>query len=592
MRFFRTREVLQGIPNALWRELAQALYDHEVSCASRILQMAGPALEACNVAAYNCGFLNIDRLEAFGELLYVLMRGTGCGFSVEAECVAKLPTIAVRNESAAVASFMVPDTAEGWCEALVVGLRAWVAGEDVRFDLSGIRLAGAPLRTTGGRASGPEPLRRLLDFARELVLSRAGGRLSDLDVHDLCCMIGQVVQVGGVRRASEISLSDLNSEALRTAKSGAWWKSAPWRALANNSAVYNEKPSLDVFWSEWTALAESGNGERGIFNRWGVQNSCPERRTPERFGLNPCGEIVLRDRQFCNLSSVIARYNDSVADLKRKVRLAAIWGTIQATLTDFRFLSAAWKQNCEEERLLGVDISGQMDCPLLRPGAPGRAALLQELKEVVVATNARFADALGIPRATAATCVKPSGNSAMLFDCSSGIHPRYARLQIRRFRAETTDPLTRMLQDAGVPWNRDPLNDRLVVFDFLPEPSPEGTPTRNDLSALEQLENWLEWKRNWAEHSISCTIYVEPHEWHEVGRWVYRHFEEVSSITFLPKDGGNYQLMPNEEIDEATYRARKAAFPTIDWSKLSRYEHDDRTIGAREYACVSGACSL
>jgi ribonucleoside-triphosphate reductase len=592
LTFFRSRKQLESISEELWAELEQALHGQEVACASRILQMAGPALEYCNVAAYNCAFLEIDCLEAFAELLYVLMRGAGCGFSVEAACIRHLPSVEHQATPPRVETFIVADTTEGWCDALLFGLRRWFAGGDVRYDFSRIRPAGARLRTTGGRASGPEPLRQLLDFVRLRVLARQGDRLTDLDVHDLCCGIGRYIQVGGTRRASEISLSDLASDAMRFAKSGPWWEAAPWRATANNSAVYEVKPDPASFEEEWQALAQSGSGERGIFNRWAVLRTLPRRRKPARFGLNPCGEIILRSCQMCNLSSVIARPNDTVADLRRKVRLAAIWGTFQSALTDFRYLRPIWKQNGEEERLLGVDITGQMDCPLLRPGAPGLAELLRELKQVVLWTNADYAGRLGLPRSAATSCVKPSGNSALFFGCSSGIHPRYARFQVRRFRADNGDPLTRMLQDAGVPWDFDPLNEGLVVFDFYPEPAPAGCPTRDDLTALEQLENWLVWKREWAEHSISCTVYVAAREWGQVGRWVYRHFEEISSIAFLPKDGGNYRLMPNEELDEPDYRARRAAFPRIDWTALSRYERKDMTRSAREYACVADRCAF
>ncbi len=592
LSFFRSRPQLRGLPEGLWRELRQALQEHEVACASRILHMAGPALERCNVAAYNCAYLEIDCLEAFAELMYLLLRGAGCGFSVEAACIRQLPPVRPQAIPPRRATFVVPDTTEGWCDALLFGLRQWFAGGDVGYDFGQVRPVGSRLRTTGGRASGPEPLRQLLAFARSIVLARQGGRLTDLDVHDLCCGIGHHIQVGGMRRSSEISLSDLDSEALRHAKSGAWWQSAPWRSTANNSAVYDTPPDAAAFAQEWGALARSGSGERGIFNRWGILRHLPRGRQPARFGLNPCGEIILRSCQLCNLSSVIARPGDSVSDLSRKVRLAAVWGTLQSSLTDFRYLRSLWKRNCEEERLLGVDISGQMDCPLLRPGTPGLAKLLGELKQIVLRTNAEIAGRLGLPRSAATTCVKPSGNSALFYGCSSGIHPRYARFQVRRCRAQAEDPLTQMLQDAGVPCNPDPVNDGLVVFDFYPDPAPLGCPTRNDLTALEQLQNWLVWKRHWAEHSISCTIYVEPHEWPEVGRWVHTHFEEVSSITFLPKDGGRYQLMPNEELDEAAYHLRRAAKPRQDRNAQSRYEQEDRTIAAREYACIADHCSF
>lgn len=592
--FMKNQPQLEAIPDEVWTELDQGLYNHEATCALRVLQMAGPALERCNVGAYNCAYLDIDCLEAFAELLYILMQGSGVGFSVESECVDQLPRVKKQKKPAVVHNFTIPDSTEGWCDAVLRGLRHWFAGEDISYDFSQIRKAGAKLKVKGGRASGPEPLRQLLAFMREKVLSRQGGRLSDIDCHDICCMIGKIVQVGGVRRAAEISISDLDSEEMRFAKHGDWWVKAKMRDMANNSAAYDEKPDAVTFMKEWLALAESGSGERGIFNRVAIQRSIPRRRKRTRFGINPCGEIILRSCQFCNLSIAVARYNDTVESLRRKVRLATIWGTLQATLTKFGYIRDKWRANCEEERLLGVDINGQMDCPLLRPGAPGRAALLRELQQVVLDTNAEFADLLGIPRTAAGTCGKPSGNSGQFFQCSSGIHTRYARRQIRRFRAglPELDPLTKFLQEQGITCSADPLNESLVVLDFLPDPAPEGTPCRNDLTALQQLEYWLETKENWAEHSISCTIYVEPQEWLEVGHWVYAHFDQVNSISFLPKDGGTYRLMPNEEVDEATYNRLKESFPKIDWTKLARYEQDDHTTASQEYACVGGSCEV
>ena len=592
MNFCRTRKGLQRIPESVWNELKRALFDQEVACSSRLLQMAGPALERCHVAAYNCAYLEIDCLEAFAELFYVLLRGSGAGFSVESECIGKLPRVQRQTKPLAVQRFPIPDSAEGWCDALLFGLQRWFAGEDVQFDFSQLRPAGARLKTTGGRAAGPHALRALLTSVREKVLSRQGLPLTALDTHDICCMIGRSLQASGVRRAAEISLSDLRSTEMRFAKSGEWWETAIWRSMANNSAVYEEKPDLVTFMEEWRALAKSSSGERGIFNRWGINKRLPARRQQRRFGVNPCGETILRSCEFCNLSSVIARYEDSTESLQRKVRLAAIWGTLQSTLTDFRYLRPVWKENCEEERLLGVDITGQVDCPILRPRAAGRAKLLGQLKQVVLDTNAEFAGLLQIPRSAATTCVKPSGSSSLLYGCSSGVHPRYAKFQVRRIRANVHDPLTSLLKDAGVPWAADTSTEGLVAFEFYPEPAPAGTPTRDDLTAIEQLENWLEWNREWVEHSVSCTVYVEPREWLEVGSWIYRHFDEISSITFLPKDGGTYELLPNEELDQKTYWERREAFPQIDWTRLTKYETHDMTSTAQQYACVSGACEL
>lgn len=592
--FFRSRPKLSVIPDYIWAELDAGLYNHRAACASRILQMAGPALERCNVGAYNCAFQDMDCLEAFAELLYVLMQGTGEGFSVEAMCVDQLPRIRKQRRPAVVHKFVIPDSTEGWCDALLFGLRAWYAGEDVEFDYSQIRPAGARLKTKGGRASGPEPLKRLLVFTREKVLASQGGRLSDVNAHDIGCMIGKIVQVGGVRRAAEISISDLDSEGMRFAKHGDWWNKAPMRDMANNSAAYDEKPDAITFMKEWLSLAESGSGERGIFNRYAINRSIPKRRKRVRFGINPCGEIILRSCQFCNLSIVIARHDDTEETLREKVRLAAIWGTLQSTLTDFKYIRDVWRQNCEEERLLGVDITGQMDCPLLRPSNPDRGRLLRDLYQVVDETNVEVSRWLGINRSAGLTCVKPSGNSGEFYGCSSGVGTRYSKHKIRRFRAGRPegDPLSKFLIDQGVPWNPDPMNESLIVFDFIPDPAPEGAPCRNDMTALQQLDNWLEVKTNWADHSVSCTIFVEPHEWLEVGFWVYNHFEFATSLAFLPKDGGNYRLMPNEEITAEEHARLTKQFPRIDWSKLPSYEQDDYTTGAQEYACVGGTCAL
>jgi ribonucleoside-diphosphate reductase alpha chain len=404
-------------------------------------------------------------------------------------------------------------------------------------------------------------------------------------------MTGKIVQVGGVRRASEISLSDLDSKEMRLAKSGNWWETNLQRTMANNSAVYNSKPTSIEFIEEWLSLADSGSGERGIFNRDGVLRSLPERRQPKDFGTNPCAEIILRPYQFCNLSIVIARENDTVETLKKKVRIATIFGTMQACLTDFKYIRREWKDNCQEERLLGVDITGQMDCPLLRPGAEGREELLRKLRSIAAKTNAEFAERFGIGRAAADTCVKPSGDSAVLFGCSSGIHARFSDYYIRRVRERADSPVANMLRDAGVPWITAPEDQSLVCFEF-PCASPAGAITKDQQTALEQLDNWMCWKRNWAEHSVSATVYIEPHEWLEAGNWVYNNFDEISGISFLPRNSGTYTGTPYEEIDEVEYNKRLSSFPTVDWAKLSRYEKTDHTESSQTYACTGGACEL
>lgn len=1019
MNFMKSRPQLKAIEEDVWQELDEGLYNHEATCALRVLQMAGPALERCNMGAYNCTALDINCLEAFSETLYILMQGCGVGFSVEGECIDQLPRIKKQRNQPPI-HHQIEDSTEGWCDALLKGLKTWFIGHDVIFDYSLIRLAGALLKTKGGRASGPEPLKQLLVFVRTKVLTKQGSRLTDVDCHDILCMTGKIVHLGGVRRAAEISISDLDSEGMRLAKFGPWYETAPWRDMSNNSTAYNEKPDCITFMKEWLSLAESGSGERGIFNRFAINQSIPKRRKRVRFLINPCGEIMLRNCQCCNLSIAVARYNDTKETLRKKVRVATIWGTIQATLTDFNYVRPIWRancltgstkvallngqnvqikdlvgqkgfwvysydlekekmvpgyahsvrmtsksetivrvtldsgdflectfdhrvllrsgeykeagklksgdslmplyrrlstkeddsgrvgyemcstgrgykfthvrtasmtnigtcafcevglpddkhwlrhhidfnklnneptniqwltrkehnklhsdimkalwedpkfrakmsevakrpkkprkktpeyekwragrsehlyevvtelwkdlnyrkrtlerlriahkkyvqteefrkmqserlkilwadpafvekfmnaaregiknkwkdpkyrakmsevsksvwteehkkemkpkqsrngklygsqnllaynksekgrkrsgdnlryertpehlakmaersrktaheywhvrrgivsskcllcspnnhkvvkvetlnrkeavydltvdkyhnfalsngvfvHNCEEERLLGVDIPGQQDCALLRYGAPGRAELLRELKQVVLDTNAEFADPLSINRTVAGTCGKPGGNSGQFFQCSSGGSTRYSKWQIRRFRASlpANDPLTKFMVEQGVNATVDPFNPSLTVLDMLPEPAPPGSLCRNDLTALQQLEYWLETKENWAEHSISCTIYVEPHEWLDVGQWVYKNFDKVNSIAFLPKDGGTYQLMPNEEVTEEEYLKLKANFPKIDWSKLSRYEQEDYTNAAQEVACTAQGC--
>jgi ribonucleoside-triphosphate reductase len=576
-----------------WAELRQAMLNQEVMCSMRVLQMAGPALDRCNVGAYNCAYLPIDSLFAFSELLYILMQGTGVGFSVESMYVDQLPRVKKQKQQPP-ATMIIEDSTVGWCEALREGLERWCGGRDVDFDYSQIRPQGAPLMTKGGRASGPEPLKLLLTFARERVLARQGQRLSTLDAHDIACYCGQIVQVGGVRRAAEISLSDPDDHDLRDAKAGQFWHANVQRSMANNSAVYSERPTSSEFLEEWLALVKSGTGERGIFNRAGVIRGKPTRRRAAVFGVNPCGEIVLRPRQFCNLSIAVARATDTVDTLKTKVKLAALLGTIQSLLTDFRYISPEWKRNCEEERLLGVDITGQADCPLLRPEL-GRDNLLLTLRQIVLNENSRLANVFGIPRSAATTCVKPSGNSAQLFDCSSGLHVRYAPYYIRRLRLGAYSPVAQFLKDAGVPFQPEVgqslASASVLVFEF-PIKSPEGAVTRHDVDAIDQLDNWLSWKVSYTEHNPSVTIYVDDSEWPAVGAWVYDRWEHIGGVSFLPKDGGIYNLAPYTDCSKAEYDQRAAAFPALDFSRLPLYEKEDTTTVNSEFACVGDRCSL
>jgi len=591
MGFFRKQPKLQCLRDDEWQMLDDALYNLQASCAMRVVQMAGPALERENLCSFNCSYLAVDCLEAFPEALYLLMQGSGVGFSVEADYVDQLPRVKKQKKHEP-RVFQIPDHTEGWCDALKMGIYAWFDGEDVQYDFSLVRPEGAILKTKGGRSSGPEPLRRLLNFTRQIILSFQGKKLTPRACHDIMCMIGKITQLGGVRRAAEISLSDLTDTEIRDAKRGNWWDTAPWLDQANNSAVYEEKPDAVAFMEEWLALAKSGSGERGIFNRQGITANRPKRRKKAKFGANPCFEIILRSKGLCNLSIAVARSGDTPESLKQKVIIATYFGTMQATLTDFHYVRDDWKKNAEEEALLGVDITGQMDCPLLRPGAAGREKLVRDLQATVLEINESLAARFGINPAAAATCVKPSGNSGAFFACRSGIHAGFSQYQIRRVRAARSNPIAKLLINEGVPHATDPLNETLLVFDFLPDPLPEGTPDRNSMTAVEQFHNWLFWKKVWAEHSVSCTIYVGDDEWLELGHEVYQNFDQISGLSFLPRDNGTYRLAPNEELTEEEYNRRKEVFPVINWAKLVRYDRPELVESSVESACAGGACEL
>jgi ribonucleoside-diphosphate reductase alpha chain len=590
--WMRKHEHLAAVDETTWQQLWQGMYEMQASPAMRVVQMAGPALDRCMVGSFNCTAADVDCLEIFPEALYILMQGSGFAFSVESEVIDRLPRIR-KQKNKPPQKFVVPDTTEGWCDALRIGLECWFAGEDVEFDYSLIRPEGARLKTKGGRSSGPGPLRQMLEFVRKRVLERQGNRLRPRDAHEIMCMIGKIVAVGGVRRAAELSLSDLDDVEMRDLKSGNWWERSPWLDMSNNSAVFTDKPSSVEFMEEWLALAKSGSGERGIWNRAGVTRNRPRRRKLARFVTNACAEVVLRGSgQMCNLSIAVARYDDTPQSLAEKVRLATIFGTIQSTFTKFNYLRDVWRKNVEEERLLGVDINGQMDCPLLRPGAAGRLELVKSLKELVLKTNEEWAARLGIPVAAAATCIKPSGNSAVLFGCRSGVHVGFAKYQIRRVRVSKNSPMASLLASEGVPHETDAYNPSLLVFDFLPLPLADGTPVRDDLSAIEQFHNWLFWKKNWSEHSVSATIYVKPDEWLDLGNEVYRNFDDISGLSFLPYDNGCYAQAPNHQLSREEYEASRAVFPTIRWHKLARWEKEDTTTSSRELACSGGACEL
>ena len=575
-------------------EVKEAILNYEVMPSMRSLMTAGKALERDNVCGYNCSYVAVDSPRVFDEILYILCCGTGVGFSVERQYVNKLPEVAedfVNSSS----SIIVEDSKIGWATALRELIALLYAGKIPNVDYSKIRPVGAVLKTMGGRASGPEPLKDLFNFTIALFKKAKGRKLSSVECHDLVCKIADIVVVGGVRRSALISLSNLTDERMRNAKSGAWWENDGQRALANNSVAYTEKPDIGIFMKEWSALYESKSGERGLFNRVAAKKQAISsgRRDPEYdFGTNPCGEILLRSGGFCNLSEVVARPDDTLDDLKRKVRIATLIGTLQSTLTNFRYLRAIWKKNAEEERLLGVSITGIMDHPVLN-GSKGYTELfeyLSVLKEESINANAEYANALGIERSAAITCVKPSGTVSQLVDAASGIHPRYEPYYIRTVRADVKDPLAIFLQKQGVPCEPDVMKPHVgLVFSF-PMKAPEVAVFRNDVTALDQLEHYLIWKEAYCEHNPSITVYVKEEEWLDVGAWVYKNFDRIGGVSFLPHSDHTYKQAPYQQITQEEYENLSSEFPAIDWDSFK--EKGDNTTSTRELACVAGVCEL
>lgn len=541
----------------------------------------------------NCSYLPISDIRFFPELLYILMQGTGVGFSVESEYVSQLPRIQ-KQKGGPRRTIVVEDSTEGWCDAYYEFLVALWNGENPFVDVSKIRPENAILKTKGGRASGPGPFLELICFARNIILSKQGKFLDDIDAHDLACMTGKIVQVGGVRRAALISLSDLDSRAMRDAKSGNWYEKNVQRAMSNNSATYSFEDGVpaELFMEEWLALAKSGTGERGIFNRQAAYRYSPKRRNWKHWlpGVNPCAEILIRPYGLCNLSMVIARCDDTEETLMEKVWAATFFGKLQSLATDFKYVRKEWHENAEEEMLLGVDITGHADCPLLRYGAPGRSALLRRLKARVDEVDVKLSERFGVNRSAANTCVKPGGDSALLFDCASGVTARPAAQQIRWVRESKGSPVAKFLIDQGVPHAPAPeAPDRLLVFGF-PKQAPAGSMLQTDMTARDQFLNWLEWKENWAEHSVSTTIAVGPAEWPSLGGLVYDHIDKVTGVAFLPRDGGSYAYAPNQPLSEKEYADFVANFPPVDWTRLPEYETNDQTTSRITFACVGGAC--
>lgn len=578
-------------------ELFDAIYKLEVMPSMRALMTAGVALDRDNVAGFNCSYLAINRQRAFDELMYVLMCGTGVGFSVERQYVNQLPSISEEMHETDT-TIIVSDSKIGWASAFRELISLLYAGKIPKWDLSKVRPAGEPLKTFGGRASGPEPLDDLFRYAVNLFRNAVGRKLQSIEAHGLVCKIAEIVVVGGVRRSALISLSNLTDQRMAHAKSGQWWDSHPEHALANNSIAYTEKPDEETFIREWLNLVESKSGERGVFNRVASEAAASKsgRREPyEHFGTNPCSEIILRDRQFCNLSEVVVRAGDTLEDLKRKVRVATILGTLQSTLTTFRYLSKKWKDNTEEEALLGVSLTGIMDHEVLSGNNSDEdlGEWLNELREVSIEVNKDWSSRLGVNQSVSITCVKPSGTVSQLVDSASGIHPRYSEYYIRTVRADKKDPLAKMMKEQGFPVEDDVMKpDSTDVFSF-PMKAPEHAVFRNDRSAMEQLEHWLTYQRHWCEHKPSVTIYVKDGEWMKVGAWMYEHFDEVSGVSFLPHTDHSYRQAPYQEISEEEYEIAMKEMPTdVDWSRLGEYETHDLTAGTQTLSCSGGSCEV
>ena len=590
-----------------YAEVRTGILKQEVMPSMRLMQFAGDPARRCNTCAYNCTFTAPTKLEDFAEIMYLSMQGCGVGFAVESQNIEQLPQI-MKQVGKKGDVHLIADSKEGWCDALTLGLRTWYAGKDVTFDYSQIRPAGARLKTMGGKASGPEPLKSLLAFARERVLSRQGRRLRTIDAHDIICKIGECVVAGGVRRTAMISLSDLDDVEMRDAKKGQFYMTDPHRSVSNNSAVYEAQPTNAELMDEWVALMKSGSGERGIFNRGSLAKTMPKRReeyfksvgfigedgvTHGSIGTNPCAEIILQSKQFCNLSEIIARASDTEASLLRKARLAAILGTYQSTLTKFGYISKDWTDHCAKERLLGVSITGQWDSPVAR-----QAEVMRKVRDVAIKTNVTYAKRFGVERSMSVTAVKPSGTVSQTFNCSSGIHPRHAPYYIRRVRISATDSLFKMLRDQGVPYypevGQSMEEANTYVFEF-PVKSPDHSKEarfKDDLSALEQLEYWRRVKLNYTEHNPSATISVSEDEWIGVVDWIQKNWDIIGGLSFLPRSNHVYRLAPYETITKEEYEERLARFPKVDYSQLISYERQDESDMKRELACAGGTCEI
>src|SRR3989344_6121928 len=597
---FMKENVGKKLAEEEYTELRQAILCQDVMPSMRLMQFAGEPARKCNTCAYNCSFIAPSRIEDFAEIMYLSMQGCGVGFSVESQNIEQLPQIR-KQIGRRLPTHMIGDSKEGWCNALTLALRTWYEGKDIEFDFSLIRPAGARLKTMGGRASGPEPLSSLLSFAREKIFRRACRRLRSIDVHDIICKIGECVVSGGVRRTAMISLSDLDDAELRDAKKGQFFLTEPHRSVANNSAVYETRPSNTELMQEWVALMKSGSGERGIFNRGAIGNTLPKRRATYfkkasfideegvvqgSIGTNPCGEIILQSKEFCNLSEIIARAGDTHDDLVRRARLAALLGTYQSTLTKFKYISKAWNKHCEEEHLLGVSVTGQWDSEEAR-----KPETLRAMRDTAIEAKASYAKRFGIKASTSVAAVKPSGTVSQTFNCSSGIHPRHSKYYIRRVRISATDSLFKMLKDQGVPYcpevGQSEGTASTYVLDF-PIEAPSGSVFKDDLTALDQLEYWKSVKLNYTEHNPSATISVGEDEWIGVVDWLPKNWDIIGGLSFLPRSNHVYRLAPYETITKEEYDGRLAHFPEIDYSQLTAYERQDESDMKRELACGGG----
>jgi ribonucleoside-diphosphate reductase alpha chain len=587
IEYIRTKH--SGFEKSL-SELRQAILKLEVMPSMRLLMTAGEACDRDNIAAYNCSYLAVNNKRAFSEALYILMNGTGVGFSCERQEINRLPEVPDKVELCDDV-IVVEDSKLGWAKAFKKLISHLYEGDIPNFDFSKVRPAGSRLKTFGGRASGPEPLKQLFDFVIETFKQAKGRKLSSIEVHDIMCMIGQIVVVGGVRRSALISLSNLTDRRMREAKMGAWYNDNPHRGLANNSVAYTETPDSETFMEEWLSLVKSKSGERGMFNRIAAQDQASKwgRRDPNlSYGTNPCSEIILRDKQFCNLTEVVVRADDTEDSLKRKVKLATILGTFQSTLTDFKFLSAEWKQNTEEERLLGVSLTGIMDAKITSNPDP---KMLERLREEARKTNEKLAKSLDIPPSASITCVKPSGTVSQLVDSASGIHARHNDQYIRTVRMDKKDPITDFLIAAGVQHEDCQMNPNSTSIFSFPIRAPKGALTRNSKTAIEQLELWLTYQRHWCEHKPSVTVSVRDKEWVEVGAWVWKHFDEISGVSFLPHSDHTYPQAPYQDATSEEVKALEKVTPSkLDWSVF--IEEDDNTTGTQELACSSGSCEI